>query len=127
MPDLGRRAFLKVASGAAVVAGTRRSAAASHTPQIAQDALRAAENPRAYWVDVLRKLSDPILTNLAAGTLKARMPVEAASAQRRSVTHLEAVGRLLAGIAPWLELGPSESDEGRLRGRSEERRVGKEC
>jgi hypothetical protein len=45
------------------------------------------------------------------------MPVESASASRGSVTHLEAVGRLLAGIAPWLELGVAETEEGRLRSR----------
>ena len=34
------------------------------------------------------------------------MPVEqAADADRRNVTHLEAFGRLLAGIAPWIESG----------------------
>ncbi len=73
---------------------------------------------RAYWITVLRRLADPVLTNLAQGTLKARMPVEQApGADRRSVTHLEALGRLLAGIAPWLELGADGSDEGQLRGR----------
>jgi hypothetical protein len=46
------------------------------------------------------------------------MPVEeAAGAARRGVTHLEAFGRLLAGLAPWLELEPDSSDEGRQRGR----------
>src|SRR3982751_1043051 len=42
----------------------------------------------------------------AAGTLKKNMPVECVTgnvAERRKVTHLEAIGRLLAGIAPWLE------------------------
>jgi hypothetical protein len=34
---------------------------------------------------------------------------------RRQYTHLEALGRTLAGIAPWLELGPDDSDEGKLR------------
>jgi len=70
---------------------------------------------RETWVGVMRRLADPVLTNLANGTLKARMPVEqAAGADRRSVTHLEALGRLLAGLAPWIELGPGGS-EGRLR------------
>jgi hypothetical protein len=44
------------------------------------------------------------------------MPVEGLP-ERRSVTHLEALGRLLAGVAPWLELGDDRTDEGRLRGR----------
>jgi hypothetical protein len=73
---------------------------------------------RAFWVSVMRRLADPILDNLAAGTLKARMPVEQASgANRAGVTHLEAIGRLLAGLAPWIELPPDATDEGRLRGR----------
>ncbi|HEV8254095.1 MAG TPA: DUF2264 domain-containing protein [Vicinamibacteria bacterium] len=63
-----------------------------------------------------RRLADPVLTNLANGTLKARMPVEeAAGAGRRAVSHLEAFGRLLAGMAPWLELPADETAEGRLR------------
>jgi hypothetical protein len=37
--------------------------------------------------------------------------------ERAECTHLEALGRLLAGIAPWLELGPDATDEGKLRGR----------
>jgi hypothetical protein len=64
----------------------------------------------------VRRLADPVLTNLANGTLRARMPVEeVAEAKRASVTHLEAFGRLLAGIAPWLELPPDDTAEGRLR------------
>ena len=71
---------------------------------------------RATWVALLRRLADPVLTHLANGTLKSRMPVEqAANADRRSVTHLEAIGRLLAGAAPWIELGPDGSEEGRAR------------
>jgi hypothetical protein len=72
---------------------------------------------RARWTALARRLAEPVLSNLAAETLKARMPVEqAASANRRDVTHLEAVGRLLAGVAPWLELGVDGTDEGRARG-----------
>ena len=40
---------------------------------------------------------------------------EAADPKRRSVSHLEALGRLTAGIAPWIELAADGSDEGRLR------------
>jgi hypothetical protein len=46
------------------------------------------------------------------------MPVEEASgAGRAAVSHLEAVGRLLCGIAPWLELPSDPSPEGQARGR----------
>lgn len=61
---------------------------------------------REAWIGYATKLADPVLRNLAAGTLRARMPVEqAANTDRRNVTHLEAFGRLLAGIAPWIESG----------------------
>ena len=76
-----------------------------------------AVTDRDYWVRTLRRLADPVLNHLAAGTLKARMPVEqAATANRAAVTHLEAIGRLVAGIAPWIELAPDDTAEGRLRG-----------
>ena len=83
------------------------------------DVAQAASAPgqdREAWISMVRRLADPVLTNLANGTLKARMPIEQpAGTDRRSVTHLEALGRLIAGIAPWIELPPDASDEGRLR------------
>ena len=76
----------------------------------------ATQTDRAYWVSVMTRLADPVLKNLANGTLKARMPVEqAAGSDRRGVSHLEALGRLLAGMAPWIELAPDDTPEGRLR------------
>jgi len=69
---------------------------------------RAAALDRDAWIAHARRVADPVLTSLAAGTLRVRMPVEqAANASRRNVTHLEAFGRLLAGIAPWIESGES--------------------
>ena len=91
---------------------------AASTSEAATQAKPASAGDRAIWVGHLRKLADPVLDNLAAGTLKARMPVEqAAGAKREGVTHLEALGRLVAGIAPWLELAADGSDEGRARAR----------
>src|SRR5258708_13835512 len=76
---------------------------------------RAADE-RSLWVGVMRRLADPVLNNLANETLRLRMPVEQApGADRRSVTHLEALGRLMAGIGPWIELGGGASAEGGLR------------
>lgn len=106
---MNRREFLTVA-GASGLARTRvpvRQARATKT-----------DGDREYWVGVLKKIADPVLTNLANGTLKQRMPIEqAAGANRAGVTHLEAVGRLLAGIAPWLELPLDDTPEGTLRRR----------
>lgn len=73
---------------------------------------------RAYWVSTMVKIAYPVLSNLSEGKLKQNMPVEvnpSNKSDRSKPTHLEAFGRLLAGIAPWLELGADNSEEGRLR------------
>jgi hypothetical protein len=65
-------------------------------------------------------VAGPVLKAAAEGRLQQQMPVEAApglEADRRKVTHLEAVGRTLAGLAPWLEHGASDGSEGELRRR----------
>lgn len=72
---------------------------------------------RAYWVQTLTKIADPVLVNLSKGTLKKNMPFESLSDDplRRQVSYLEAVGRTICGIAPWLELGADGTEEGKLR------------
>ena len=72
---------------------------------------------RMYWVQTLTRIADPVLVNLSQGTLKKNMPFESLSDEplRRSVSYLEAVGRTVCGIAPWLELGPDNTPEGKLR------------
>lgn len=62
---------------------------------------------REVWINVATRVAEPVLTQLAQRELRLRMPVEHApgSLDRQNFTHLEAFGRLLAGIAPWLELG----------------------
>jgi len=73
---------------------------------------------RKYWIGVLTKIADPVLESLSKGELKKNMPVESrpdSEAERRKVTHLEAFGRLMTGMAPWLELGEDQTEEGLLR------------
>lgn len=70
---------------------------------------------RAFWVETMVKIADPVLTNLSNETLKKNMPYESLTKQRSQFAHLEAVGRLVCGIAPWLELGPDNTPEGQLR------------
>ncbi|WP_438831785.1 DUF2264 domain-containing protein [Hymenobacter coccineus] len=88
---------------------------------------RAATRPpppgpddRAYWLQMLLKVADPVLQAAAQGQLRATMPIEAAPGQaesRSQVSHLEALGRTLAGLAPWLELaaapGPEQAQQQR--------------
>lgn len=71
---------------------------------------------RAYLVNALTRITDPVLNTLSKKELKKLMPVEARNSNdRQQYTYLEAFGRLLAGMAPWLELGPDNTPEGKLR------------
>ena len=71
---------------------------------------------RAYWVEVADRIARPVLEALRDRRLRAIMPVESRQGQDRSdCTYLEALGRLLCGLAPWLELGEDGTEEGRLR------------
>ncbi|HEY5771384.1 MAG TPA: DUF2264 domain-containing protein, partial [Chitinophagaceae bacterium] len=96
-----------------------------HAQEAQQKQLSANDQPmnsgqkdRAYWSDALYKMVSPVVLNLAAGTLKKNMPIEKPpgySLKAEQVTYLEAVGRTMAGIAPWLALPDDESSEGRQR------------
>ena len=68
---------------------------------------------RAYAVSVMTRLADPVLNALAQGRLKRDLPRD--DSGKGDFAPLEAIGRLLAGMAPWLELGPNNDAEGRLR------------
>lgn len=75
---------------------------------------------RSAWLSSLHRISYPLLANMAKGELRKNMPVESIAAdmqKRREVTHLEALGRLITGISAWLELGPDNTIEGKLRAR----------
>ena len=76
----------------------------------------AGGGTRDVWERHARALADPVLRNLAAGTLRAKMPVEQApNTDRRNVTHLETFGRLLAGLGPWIETGSSSYRDAALQ------------
>lgn len=79
--------------------------------------LPSGAQDRQTWVDALNRIATPVLKNLADGTLKQNFPFESLSTDpdRREVSYLEAAGRTICGIAPWLELGPDNTSEGQLR------------
>ncbi len=83
----------------------------------AQEAKPTGEQDRQFWVETITKIADPVLTNLSNNTLRQNMPFESLSKEqiRHEVSYLEAVGRLICGISPWLELGPDQTSEGQLR------------
>lgn len=81
---------------------------------------RKIQKEREYWVASMEKICLPVLENLSKGTLRENMPVQTNNKKpesKRAVAHLEAFGRTLTGIAPWLELGPDQTKEGKVRER----------
>ncbi|MGA3027818.1 MAG: DUF2264 domain-containing protein [Bryobacteraceae bacterium] len=96
------------------------NAAVASVAQPGAIAAEAASSERDYWIGMLTRIADPVLSALSLRKLAASMPVEAPlgnAGERRLYTHLEAFGRLLAGIAPWLESGNGAGREGDLRQR----------
>lgn len=77
----------------------------------------AAGDDRGQWVAMLDKIARPVISNLAAGTLKQNMPFESRSdsPRRLEASRLEALGRTVCGLGPWLSLGPDDTPEGALR------------
>ena len=63
------------------------------------------------------EICSPVIRSLAAGTLREDMPVEAAPGMtdRESCTYLEAFGRTLLGLAPWLGCRGLTGEEETLR------------
>lgn len=79
---------------------------------------RVKNDDRNYWVSVLSKMATPILENISAQTWRKNMPMAVSptfDSRDPGVGYLEAFGRLLAGMAPWLALPEDKSAEGKLR------------
>ena len=110
-----RRNILKRLSLAGVWAGLGMPALGAASTHKLEQAQWTGADDRAYWAQLLYKIARPVVENLAEGTLKARMPVEVApnyTLKAEKVTHLEAIGRTVAGLAPWLELPDDATEEG---------------
>ena len=73
---------------------------------------------RQYWCGEAYRMARPILENMAQGKLQEKMQTEFSPSfdnRNRKVVYMEAFGRLMAGIAPWLALPDDDTDEGRQR------------
>ena len=73
---------------------------------------------REYWVETMDQIARPVIWNLAAGTLHKNMPAESVALRKggERISKLEAFGRTMCGISHWIELGPDNTKEGKLRG-----------
>lgn len=69
---------------------------------------------RDYWTSLAYSMAAPVLSNMAEGTLQKNMLVEVSpnwDGRDIKVTYMEAFGRLMAGIAPWLSLPDDDTPE----------------
>lgn len=73
---------------------------------------------RQYWSELLYKIAAPVLSNMSEGKLQQNMLVEVSptwDGRDVKVTYMEAFGRLMAGLAPWLSLPDDDTAEGKQR------------
>lgn len=71
---------------------------------------KVEKTDREVWVDIMYQMAEPILKNMAEGTLQKNMTVENGGLElsptwdgrNKKVAYMEAFGRLMAGLAPWL-------------------------
>lgn len=87
------------------------------SPTIAQ---KTSGNDRKLWLSYLDKIARPVLSNLAEEQLKEKMPVVLSpkvdnKENRLKASYLEAFGRTLSGIAPWLNLEGGSKEETAFR------------
>lgn len=109
---------LKLFAGSTGKAQSARDGAGALEMEAPEGLLEDGAADRAYWSKLLYKMAAPVLLNLSRDELRKNMVVKKAPTfDNRSieVTYLEAVGRTLAGVAPWLELPDDNTPEGKLR------------
>lgn len=114
---MDRRNFIKTVPLAGMAGAVRTD---SNFWQAADLPAGSPGTDREYWSSLLFRIAEPVLKNLANGELKLAMPREVAPGYSKPVervTYLEAFGRAMAGIAPWLELGVDNTAEGKIRAR----------
>jgi hypothetical protein len=81
-------------------------------------AVAGTENDRSYWADLCYRIAAPVLENMSKGELVKNMEVEYSPTwdnRNSRVVYMEAFGRLMAGISPWLALPDDDTAEGRQR------------
>ncbi len=77
-------------------------------------------NDRTFWMAQMDKMVRPVLRSLAHDSLRIKMPVTVSihidnAENRKKVQYVEVLGRVLSGIAPWLQLEGGNTGEVTLR------------
>ena len=84
------------------------------------------EETRREWLAALLKITGPVLSALEKGELKRRLPLDF-HAERAEYAPLEAFGRSMLGLAPWLGLDPETLSPEERKLQSEMRRKAVRC
>lgn len=116
--SMKRRLLLKLLGGAGMGALATSFAGEAKANVAASERNNYSGNDRAYWVSILHKMAAPILGNISKQQWRKNMPMEVSptfDSRDPGVGYLEAFGRLLAGMAPWLALPDDATEEGQLR------------
>ena len=89
----------------------------------AQKSRTKALSDREVWTSLLYQMAEPVLRPMSEGRLQEVMTVEKGTLElspswdgrNRKVAYMEAFGRLMAGLAPWLSLPDDDTPEGLQR------------
>jgi hypothetical protein len=78
------------------------------------------QTDRQFWISQLDKMVKPVLSSLAHDSLRIVMPKVVSKRSddpqgRQEVMYVEVLGRVLSGIAPWLQLEGGAPEEVKLR------------
>jgi len=102
-----RRNFLKWSSLLSTLGLLPAGHAIASSTNIANSKASTGAQDRAYWVALLDKIATPVLGNMSKGELRLNMKLATSPTwenRNTQVAYMEAIGRLLVGIAPFLDL-----------------------
>jgi hypothetical protein len=115
-----RRNFIQAMVAGSAASGMMATQGAAAATATAAAKPGATGDARAQLAALAQKMSEPVLVNMAAGTLKKNFFLEVSptwDGRDKGVAYLECFGRLIAGVAPWLALADDGTPEGRTRKR----------
>ena len=76
---------------------------------------------RTYCIKLMQKIVDPVLIPLSKQQLHQELPRKDWEVNNDKcdirTTNIQAVGRTISGLSPWLSLGVDDTEEGKLRAR----------
>ncbi|WP_236581896.1 DUF2264 domain-containing protein [Sphingobacterium spiritivorum] len=113
-----RRTMLKAACATLASSIIQKASASTRTiPNPIKDPNNEIDD-RMYWINLISRIAAPILTHISEQQFRRNMPMELSpnfDNRDPTVGYLEAFGRLLAGMAPWLALPDDHTSEGKIR------------